>query len=227
MPETPTEVTRDAATKRTGSVLLDTSINLAAGVQHSVTRDPRADRDTDTIELDNLGDSKRSGRNSGSQPSTSAGGAYPSVESAGPSKATSSTRRVVDLRPKNFTPVGKKTGVPVIKDTSGLTKEWLTQVFRFRGLLSKDGTIDEIKARSIGEGQGEYGDLSLLTIVKATGGSSELPKNLIAKMCPQSANLSGWLLKNIYLNEAHFYNDFTVEHGGLPRPEWCAGAQLS
>lgn len=128
--------------------------------------------------------------------------------------------KVSDIRPKGFLPVGRKIpDLPCIRDTSGLTTEWLTKVFRYRNLLEPNGTIDEIKARTIGEGQGEYGDLSLLTIVKATGAKDGLPKNMIAKMCPQQANLSAYMLKNIYLNEAHFYNDFTVDSGGLPRPE--------
>jgi len=39
--------------------------------------------------------------------------------------------------------------------------------------------------------------------------------------------MPSFILKFIYLNESHFYNDFTVEEGGLPRPEcYHVGADL-
>lgn len=123
--------------------------------------------------------------------------------------------------------VGAKTPVKVIASSKELDKEWFTTMFRYRGWLSQTATIDEVDCKDIGEGAGEYGDLVAVTIKKATGAPDDLPRHMIAKMCPQNCPMPSFILKFIYLNESHFYNDFTVEEGGLPRPEcYHVGADL-
>ena len=129
------------------------------------------------------------------------------------------TVAVESVRPKKFVPVGKPTPVPVICKGDDVTAEWLTLMFRFRQWLGPDGTVDEIKTKSIGEGQGEYGDLMAVEVVRATNAPDNLPKYMIAKMCPQRAAMPKMVLKGIYLNEAHFYNDFSIDGGALIRPE--------
>lgn len=138
---------------------------------------------------------------------------------------------VRDSRPKNFAKIGARTpGVEVISSFDSLTTEWLTSVFRFRGYLPADGTIDEITMKRIGEGQGEMSDLMSVTIVRATNAFEEpaLPKHLVAKMWPQKMGPPPIALKLVFFAEAHFYNDFTVTAGGLPRPEcFHCGAKWS
>jgi hypothetical protein len=214
---TPMSSLRDSHTSRmSGSSIVDVGMALAHRAHQAHTN--RVNRRSHTEDANapiGLSAVKKAGKMESTMES------IPSEkESSTRSAPPRLSRTLSQLRPNKFVPVHvRDTGVPVIADTSGLTKEWLTLAFRFRGLLSEEGTIDEVACKTIGEGQGEYGDLSLLTIVKATGGAPNLPTNMIAKMCPQSANLSSFMLKNIYLNEAHFYNDFSVEGGGLTRPE--------
>ena len=52
---------------------------------------------------------------------------------------------------------------------------------------------------------------------------------MVAKMYPQNnTSVLPILLRQVYLNEAHFYNDFSVKGGALPRPECLhCGAELS
>ena len=58
---------------------------------------------------------------------------------------------------------------------------------------------------------------------------SAVPKCMVAKMYPQNnTSVLPILLRQVYLNEAHFYNDFSVKGGALPRPECLhCGAELS
>lgn len=209
--------TRDPAKQKRGSIDLATSLAMRAhvtGYENRIAGDGGANEDGEQV-IDANG-----GVAPGALTRTATGKSRYSIQVAAGS-STRAPRRLTlkDVRPSNYRAVNAKDGLPVIRDSSELTAEWLTLVFRKRKYLEEDGQIVEIKKKSIGEGQGEYGDLSLLTIVKATGAKPTLPVNLIAKMCPQSANLPMFMLKGIYLNEAHFYNDFSVEGGGLPRPE--------
>jgi len=47
-----------------------------------------------------------------------------------------------------------------------------------------------------------------------------VPRQMVAKLSPLSSSvLPGWVVRQQFRQEAHFYNDFTVESGGLPRPK--------
>jgi len=145
---------------------------------------------------------------------------------------------VKDSRPTNHVKLGTKIpGVKVISRFEDLTTEWLTEVFRFRGLLPANGSIDEMVLKRIGEGQGAMSELVAITIVKATNSFVEdrmpttsttatrtTPTYLVAKIWPEQAGKSVGgpppiALKLVFFAESHFYNDFTVAAGGLPRPE--------
>ena len=46
-----------------------------------------------------------------------------------------------------------------------------------------------------------------------------VPRQMVAKLSPlNSSVMPGWVVRQQFRQEAHFYNDFTVESGGLPRP---------
>ena len=94
------------------------------------------------------------------------------------------------VRPKKFVPVGKPTPVPVICKGDDVTAEWLTLMFRFRQWLGPDGTVDEIKTKSIGEGQGEYGDLiaaGVIDPVKVTRSALENAASIAAMLLSTEA----------------------------------------
>lgn len=105
------------------------------------------------------------------------------------------------VRPKNYVRVGKSQGVPVPCTGADITAEWLTLAFRTRGLLEPAGVIEQIDAKPIGEGQGEYGDLMAVEIQTSRGGAPNLPKFLICKMAPAKAPLPPIVVKGIYTNE--------------------------
>ena len=93
--------------------------------------------------------------------------------SGGGGDTTSSTHTtrpfsVQSVRPKGYQSVGKPTGVRVLASKEELTAEWLTEVFRLKKFLPPEGTVDEIKCITIGEGQGEMGDLALVNVEKVT-----------------------------------------------------------
>ena len=68
--------------------------------------------------------------------------------------------------------------------------------------------------------------VDITTMIKPLPNSKKA-LDMIAKLCPQNCPMPSFILKFIYLNESHFYNDFTVEEGGLPRPEcYHVGADL-
>ena len=47
-----------------------------------------------------------------------------------------------------------------------------------------------------------------------------VPRQMVAKLSPlNSSVMPGWVVRQQFRQEAHFYNDFTVESGGLPRPK--------
>ncbi|KAL1518485.1 hypothetical protein AB1Y20_002776 [Prymnesium parvum] len=134
------------------------------------------------------------------------------------------------VRPPNYVRVGGKMPKNIATPPTGdqITKEWLTEVFRFRGTLPYNGRVVEMVKKRIGEGQGEFGDLYAIEITQVENAHSHFPRYLIAKICPVGKTTAEKIgLKIIYQNEAHFYNDFTVEGGGLPRPEcYHVGADL-
>ena len=73
--------------------------------------------------------------------------------------------------------------------------------------------------RPICEGLGAFGDL-MKASCELQGGLPHAPTRFIAKFAPQGRTpIPTWLVKRSFLSEAHFYNDFTVDGGGLSRPE--------
>jgi len=62
------------------------------------------------------------------------------------------------------------------------------------------------------------GDLVFVTVTCENGGE-KVPKRFIAKFSPQqNAPLPSFVIRSIFATEAHWYNDFLEEDGGLPRP---------
>ena len=56
--------------------------------------------------------------------------------------------------------------------------------------------------------------------ITVEGGEPHCPESFVAKFAPQGAlQLPKFLVKQTFVTEAHFYNDFSVEEGGLCRPE--------
>ena len=134
-------------------------------------------------------------------------------------------------RPYNYVKVGGKMPKNISKPPLGpeLTEQWFTDMFIFRGYLPAEGKVVSMDKKRIGEGQGEFGDLYAIELTKVENAPPQFPRFLIAKICPIGKSAGEKIgLQLIYRNEAHFYNDFTVEGGGLPRPEcYHVGADLS
>jgi 1,4-dihydroxy-2-naphthoyl-CoA hydrolase len=84
--------------------------------------------------------------------------------------------------------------------------------------------------KPLGEGEGEFSELVLLAIEVndgAKGAAPRLARHLVAKFSPP--DLSAVELAQVFGTEAHFYNDTSVEAGGLNRPEalyvgYCKGS---
>jgi hypothetical protein len=136
-----------------------------------------------------------------------------------------------DMRPPSFRPLdGKKHEVPVPSGTADLTKEWCTKAFRFKGALGADEKVTKLIMKPLGEGEGEFSELVLLAIEVndgAKGAAPRLARHLVAKFSPP--DLSAVELAQVFGTEAHFYNDTSVEAGGLNRPEalyvgYCKGS---
>jgi len=131
-------------------------------------------------------------------------------------------RATIDaMRPRKFEALdGKKTPVPVPHGTSDLTKEWCTLVFRHKGLLGETETVTKAALKPLGDGEGEFSELVLLTLEVDDGKAGAAPKlnrHLVAKFSPP--DMSAIELAQVFGTEAHFYNDTSVEAGALTRPE--------
>jgi len=97
--------------------------------------------------------------------------------------------------------------------------DWLTDAFRFKGYLMRDGRVTSLSMKAIGEGQGAFGDLVLVTVT-FEGGRLNAPSTFVAKFAPACTGTVKRLeTRVIFLNEAHFYNDFTIQDGACARPE--------
>ena len=69
-------------------------------------------------------------------------------------------------RPTKIVRVGDKVpGVAAICAGTGLTKEWLTAAFRFRGYLKPEGQVTSVTSRLLGEGLGAFGDLMKVSLL--------------------------------------------------------------
>lgn len=110
-------------------------------------------------------------------------------------------------------------GVAPIREGNELTKEWLTTAFRFRGYLKPDGEVTSVQLRPLSEGLGAFGELIKVTL-ELEGAQPGAPTQFVAKFAPQgSTPIPRFLVRQTFMSETHFYNDFSVEQGGLPRPE--------
>ena len=60
----------------------------------------------------------------------------------------------------------------------------------------------------------------MLISVTYAGGQQNAPKSFVAKFAPEAkGTMKRMETRVIFLNEAHFYNDFPIEDGGCARPD--------
>ena len=126
-------------------------------------------------------------------------------------------------------PVGRAVpGVASIGNGHELTREWLTAAFRYRGYLGPHGEVTSVVLRPPTEGLGALGDVLKVEVTLA-GAAPSAPTRFVAKFAPQGRTpIPRFLVKHTFLSETHFYTDFDMEEGGLPRPEcYFALADLS
>ena len=133
------------------------------------------------------------------------------------------------LRPAGFIPIDAnrwRTGEQKIPSRiENLNKEWLTVALRIKGHLKADGRVTSVEVRPIGEGLGMMADMALLHLT-LEGALPGAPHRMVAKFAPQKQDkLPKFIVKFQLRNEAHFYNDFTVAGGGLPRPACYLAAE--
>ena len=133
------------------------------------------------------------------------------------------------LRPAGFIPIDAnrwRTGEQKVPSRiENLNKEWLTVALRIKGHLKADGRVTSVEVRPIGEGLGMMADMALLHLT-LEGALPGAPHRMVAKFAPQKQDkLPKFIVKFQLRNEAHFYNDFTVAGGGLPRPACYLAAE--
>ena len=133
------------------------------------------------------------------------------------------------LRPAGFIPIDAsrwRTGAQKVPSRiENLNKEWLTEALRLKGHLTPDGRVTSVEVRPIGEGLGMMADMALLHLT-LEGELPGAPHRMVAKFAPQKQDkLPKFIVKFQLRNEAHFYNDFTVAAGGLPRPACYLAAE--
>uniref|UniRef100_A0A7S2GXS4 CHK kinase-like domain-containing protein n=1 Tax=Haptolina brevifila TaxID=156173 RepID=A0A7S2GXS4_9EUKA len=191
--------------------------------------------DDDVIMLDAKTISVHDQRNSKVQSPTSAGALNARVQGAlgfQPSAMSklehASASAVESMRPSPFfhldgkahpfsSPALKPGEVPVPRGKDDITPEWCTIAFRSRGWLTDDEAVLKISKKALGEGEGEFSELVLLNLEEVRGEAPRLSRHLVAKFSPPSMSAIEMMI--VFGAEAHFYNDFTVEGGGLVRPE--------
>ena len=104
----------------------------------------------------------------GTTESLSSSGRYsPSLSSSGSSftqRLSARSRSQSVLRPEGYVRVGGKLPFRRIRGPDELDAEWLTKVFRWKGFLDPSGSVTSLETRQLGEGQGAFGDLMLVTI---------------------------------------------------------------
>jgi len=122
-----------------------------------------------------------------------------------------------ELRPAAWRRLGCRTPFTIPESKAEVTAAWLTTMLRWRGYLTSDEEVLEVKSKAIGEGEGEFSDLALVNLVKIRGDAPQLPRSLIAKFSPP--DMAGLQLKIVFGSEAHFYNDLSVEGAGMVKPE--------
>ena len=128
-------------------------------------------------------------------------------------------------RPDNYIPIGRRS-VRLVHDTHGITKEWLTEVYRLRKFVKPDGKVLSFETKPIGEGGGVMGVLALVS-VELEGKEPHAPESFVAKFSPVKTSMPGMVIRAIFGAEAHWYNDFHEEDQGLGRPAaFFIGAKL-
>ena len=122
-------------------------------------------------------------------------------------------------RPAGWVSIGTRMPFRVLRRAKEITPEWLTKVFQHRGLLEPWAKIATCEIKPMGEGLGVMGDIVFVN-VKCENGGAKVPARFIAKFSPQeNAPLPSFVIRAIFSTEAHWYNDFLEDDGGLPRPE--------
>jgi len=126
-----------------------------------------------------------------------------------------------EMRPKAFMPLdGKKALIPVPRSKEDITAEWCTLAFRHKGLLPSAEAVTKVTMKPLGDGEGEFSELVLVTLEVEggkAGAAPQLNRHLVAKFSPP--DMSAVELAQVFGTEAHFYNDTSVEAGALVRPE--------
>jgi hypothetical protein len=119
-------------------------------------------------------------------------------------------------RPPGYVRVGAKLPFRRIRGPNELNAEWLTHVFRWKGYLGPSGSVTSLETRQLGEGQGAFGDLMLVTIT-CDGARPDAPMRFVAKFSPRKAvSLPKVAVKAAFTNEAHFYNIAIAWHSSMP-----------
>lgn len=121
-----------------------------------------------------------------------------------------------EMRPPGFKPLDGKPGdLPVPASKDDLTATFCTEAFRARGLLTDTESVTSVSLAPLGVGAGEASDNYLMTLL-VDGAAPKLARVLVAKFT--SSRMSAMEKAYNFSPEAHFYNDLTVEAGGLVRP---------
>jgi len=124
---------------------------------------------------------------------------------------------IEEMRPSLYQPLnGKPTRIPVPRNNREITETWCTAAFRASGFLGENESVIKIKLTPLGAGGGEFSDLVLMDI-QVDGPAPKLSRGLVAKF--SSPKMSSIETKVTFGHECHFYNDMSVEAGGLVRPQ--------
>jgi len=122
-------------------------------------------------------------------------------------------------RPVGYVKLGSPLPFRVPTRPEEITQDLLADIFRFKGFLKREGRVTSLTMKAIGEGMGAFGDLVLVNVT-LEGAVSHAPTSFVAKFAPEChGTMKRMETRIIFLNEAHFYNDFTVQDGGCARPE--------
>lgn len=123
---------------------------------------------------------------------------------------------VESLRPPGYMPLGSKVPFRCPRTPADLTPTWLTTALRYRGILAADVSVTASSSKELSGGV--MGVIALVSL-EYSGAAPGAPRSLVAKFSPQSkAPLPRFVVRAIFKAESHFYNDYTVEAGGMVRP---------
>lgn len=92
--------------------------------------------------------------------------------------------------------------VDVVKSTTAITSDWLTEALKERGLLQS--RVADLQHETIGAGVGLMGELGRLSVTYAQDES--LPSTMIAKCAAQNENIEVARILDFYNREVNFYN---------------------